>query len=105
MAVPDRRLDTRVAGGLTGRLALGRVVQVHAPSPWTLFANVTADAAAGPGFIAVFPCAGGWPGTSTVNYRASVPVANAALVDATSGVCAVSNQAVDLILDVFGEST
>ena len=105
MAVPDRRLDTRVAGGLTGRLAPGRVVQVHAPSPRTLFANVTADAAAGPGFIAVFPCAGGWPGTSTVNYRASVPVADAALVDATSGVCAVSNQAVDLILDVFGEST
>lgn len=61
-------------------------------------------AVGGPGWLAVFPCAAGYPGTSTVNDRVGVPVADAALVDATSGVCARASQPVDLILDVFGES-
>ena len=52
--------------------------------------------------MAVFPCAAGYRGTSTVNFRAGAPVANAALVDATSGVCARASQPVDVILDVFG---
>lgn len=105
LAVPDRRLDTREPGGVAGRLAPGGSVLVHPATPRTLFVNVTADAAIGPGYIAVYPCAEGWQGTSTVNFRAGVPVANAALVDASSGVCAVSNTSVELILDVFGEAS
>jgi len=105
LAVPERRLDTREPGASTGRLSPGVAVQIHPPLGRTLFVNVTADAAAGPGFIAVFPCGAGWQGTSTVNFRAAVPVANAALVDASSGVCALSNQSVDTIFDVFGEAT
>jgi hypothetical protein len=55
--------------------------------------------------VAVFPCAAGYQGTSPVNHRAGAPVANAALVDATSGVCARASQPVDVILDVFGEAS
>ncbi len=79
LAVPDRRLDTRSPGGLTSRLQ--------------------------PRWVAVFPCAAGYQETTTVNYRAGSPVANAALVDATSGVCAQTSQPVDVILDVFGEAS
>ena len=100
---PERRLDTRVAGGLTGRLVGGRAVTVVAPSARPLFANVTVDAGAASGWVAVYPCGQGYRGTSTVNFRAGQPVANAALVDASSGVCALANVAVDLVLDVFGE--
>jgi hypothetical protein len=105
LAFPSRRLDTREGSAAVHQLRPGEPVPIHAAVPRTLFANVTADGAAGPGYIAVYPCAAGWQGTSTVNFRAVVPVANAALVDASSGVCAVSNQFVDLILDVFGGAT
>lgn len=105
LAVPDRSLDTREPGARTGRLVPGGTVTIHPPLARSLFVNVTADAAIGPGYIAVFPCSVGWQGTSTVNFRPGVPVANAALVDATSGVCARSNTSVELIFDVFGEAT
>jgi hypothetical protein len=102
---PDRRLDTRQPGAAVGRLAPYAVVTVHAAVARSLFVNVTATGATAPGYISVFPCAGGWPGTSTVNFDASGAVANAAVVDASSGICATSNTAVDLVLDVFGESS
>ena len=100
---PERRLDTRVPGGLTGRLVGGSAVTVVAPTSRTLFSNVTVDAGAASGWVAVYPCGQGYRGTSTVNFRAGQPVANAALVDASSGVCALANVAVDLVIDVFGE--
>ena len=92
-----------MVGGLTGRLTGGSAVTVVAPAARTLFANVTVDAGAASGWVAVYPCSQGYRGTSTVNFRAGQPVANAALVDASSGVCALANVAVDLVVDVFGE--
>ena len=105
LTTPDRRLDTRSAGAATGRLAGGRAAMIHPAAARTLFVNVTVDAGAAPGWVAVYPCGQGYQGTSTVNFRAGAPVANAALVDASSGVCALANVGVDVILDVFGEAT
>ena len=52
----------------------------------------------GPGWVALYPCAAGYQGTSTVNF-AGGPAANAVVADASSGVCARSSTAVDVIVD------
>jgi Right handed beta helix region len=104
LTVPDRRLDTRATGSTVGKLVPNQTVQIQAASANTLFVNVTVDQGASDGYVAVFPCAAGWQGTSTVNYRAGIAIANAAIVDGTSGVCARSNQSVHIIFDVFAES-
>jgi hypothetical protein len=105
LGTPDRRFDSRQSGSASGRLVPTQGVQVHPPLARTLFVNATVDGASAGGYLAIYPCAAGWQGTSTVNYRPGVPIANAALVDATSGVCAVANQPVHAIVDVFAEAT
>ncbi len=98
---PDREADTRF-GNPVAKLDANTVTQVITPRPATLVANVTVSGASFPGFLAVFPCAAGYQGTSTVNFGPLQDVANATLVDASSGVCVFSNTRVDVIIDTAG---
>ncbi len=96
---PRRALDTRVAGTALQPGVPREVLPVRAGD---YLLNVTVADETAPGWLAVFPCSRGYPGTSTVNYGRGVAVSNAAIVDGSSGVCAVSLVATHLIVDTFG---
>jgi hypothetical protein len=69
--------------------------------------NLTSDAAAGPGFVTVYPADGTFPLSSNLNYVAATPVANAALVklSTTGTLNAFVNVATHVIVDVNGYFT
>jgi hypothetical protein len=96
---PRRALDTRVAGTALQR-GVPREVLPARSGDYVL--NVTVADETAPGWLAVFPCSRGYPGTSTVNYVAGVAASNAAIVDGRSGVCAISLVATHLVVDTFG---
>ena len=96
---PRRALDTRVAGTALQPGVPRHVLPARA-GDYVL--NVTVADETAPGWLAVFPCTGGYTGTSTVNYVTHVAASNAAIVDGSSGVCAISLVATHLIVDAFG---
>ncbi|MEO5902186.1 MAG: hypothetical protein ABIR68_18930, partial [Ilumatobacteraceae bacterium] len=98
---PDRVVDTRVGLG-GGKLASGETRQLIAARPGTLIVNVTATEASAVGWLALYPCDIGFRGTSTVNFAPGQNVANAALVDASHGVCATAYRPVHVLVDVAG---
>lgn len=68
--------------------------------------NVTATDVLDDGFLGVYPCASGWPGTSNLNFRYGQTVANAVLVGTGGGsLCVYSSGRVHLILDLTGVFT
>jgi hypothetical protein len=114
--VPARILDTR-AGGSTvdgegvgvGPIVAGQlVVAGRGGVPLDAAAvviNVTADGAAGPGYVTVWNCDEPQPGTSNLNLSGPDPVANSAIVElsAAGTVClAVGSTSTNLIVDVAG---
>ena len=101
--VPTRMMDTRIGQGAT-RLAAGATVQVPGlPAGATAVAlNVTSDAASGPGFATVYPCASGLPRTSTVNYVAGDTRPNNTIVGTNGGVCIYSMTSTEIIVDLLG---
>jgi hypothetical protein len=104
LASPERVHDTRTTPG--ARLAAMHPSVVIPTGARTVVANVTVDRTAAAGWLAVFPCADGWAGSSNVNFRAGGAASTAVLVDASrGGVCVVADQAADVIVDVFGEIT
>jgi hypothetical protein len=101
---PERVVDTRTHTG-ADRLTGGQPLQVIPPAPGRRIANLTATASTTRGWVALFPCAGGYPGTSNGNFEAGQDVANAVIVDATSGVCAQASVDVDIVVDVTATVT
>jgi len=71
--------------------------------------NVTATEGEAAGFLAVYPCADGYDGTSNVNYqaqtvtsRSSAAVLVTAVPDDEGMVCFLANQTVHLVVDTTG---
>lgn len=107
---PFRQFDTRTdpAGKLTPdqQISFTEAAQLPADMPTGRIAafalNMTATAPDGPGFVAVYPCATGFAGTSTLNLdRAGQTVPNAATGSAAE-VCVGTSVTTHLIADVFG---
>ena len=103
---PVRVMDTRTGLGGARRLAAGGMVRLPAsavPAGATAVAlNVTSDAASGPGFATVYPCATGRPGTSTLNFVAGDVRPNNTIVGVNGGVCIFSLASTEIIVDLVG---
>ncbi len=111
---PVRRLDTRVATGLSGRFQDGRPrsFQVTGGSiPTTakaVTANLTATEPTGSGFVAGGPTMVANPNSSTLNVRPGQTVPNGLVLQVTSGGRAAavyqgsSGSSTHLLLDVVG---
>jgi hypothetical protein len=99
---PERVRDTRTTPG--ARLGALQPTVIIPAGGGTVVANVTVDRTANAGWLAVFPCADGWAGSSNVNFRAGRAASTAVLVDTSrGGACVIADQATDVIVDVFGE--
>jgi hypothetical protein len=95
---PERVLDTR----RSNMSPLSTTVrQIVPPTPGVVFGNVTLTRVTQPVFAAVFPCGDGYQGTSNVNADLGETNANAVVVDASTGVCAIASSPVDAVFDIF----
>ncbi|HWL45036.1 MAG TPA: DUF4091 domain-containing protein [Ilumatobacter sp.] len=106
-STPVRAIDTRA--GAPGRLADGQVLTWNTGGTTALAVNLTAVAPTGAGWLAAYPCTGGFPGTSSLNFVEGVTVANLVLVapDADGLVCIRARVTgddgyVDVLADVSG---
>ena len=104
---PVRLLDTRTAGA--GALVPARTVtEVAVPPVGGVAAvaaalNLTAVDAAGPGFVAAYPCGGAVPPVSALNVDSAAPRANLVQVSAAGGkVCLYNMTAMHLVVDLAG---
>jgi hypothetical protein len=118
LSAPQRLLDTRPgqstadgmfagggirpAGGTVQLLVAGRAgVPVGASA---VILNVTADAAAGDGFVTVHPTGTARPNASNLNYKQGQTIANAAIARVGAGgqICFYTFGSTHLIVDVAG---
>jgi len=107
-----RLLDTRTGSGKVGE---GQILRVPVLGPGGVPAtgvsavavNVTVDQPSGPGFVTVFPCGGGVPLASNLNYATGQVVANVATSPVGDGgaVCIFTWAATHVIVDVSGYFT
>lgn len=106
---PTRALDTRTGTGApAGRVLPGTDVRVQitgADVPAgavAVVANVTVTGATEPGYVTVAPCDAGDPGTSNVNFRPGIDVANLGVIalGADGAVCVTSSAATHVLIDV-----
>ena len=110
---PDRYYDSRIApnsihaGGSTVGVQLAGPPFAVPVGAAALSMNLTSDAATGPGFVTVYPADGAFPLASNLNYVATTPVANAALVklSAAGTLNTFVNVATHVIVDVNGYFT
>ncbi|MDA9292975.1 hypothetical protein N9Q18_00660 [bacterium] len=116
---PARLLDTRPQGATIdnqfsriGRRSAGKVTELKVTgrggvpaNASAVMLNVTATNASSRGYVTVWPC-GNMPEASTLNYSTSGATANNALAKVGSGgkVCFYNSSAVELIVDVNGET-
>jgi hypothetical protein len=108
---PDRVTDTRTDGSTR---TPGRVVRFSVTSTELdttapiggVFMNLTIVEPASAGFGTVFPCAGGRPDTSNINFGRGQTIANFAVVqpDANGEICVYSSEAADILIDVMGSA-
>ena len=117
-AAPARLIDTRPAGetidgaqqreGVRLKQSITEVqVTGRAGVPTTATAvvlNVTVTGTKDPGFATVFPCGGGTPTASNLNYGANDTIPNAVITKIGLGgkVCVYTESATDLIVDING---
>jgi len=109
---PSRLVDTRTGLGRAGPLTAGTTVELTlagrgpvASDAVAVAVNLTATAAAGPGFLVAWPAGQPQPATSSLNIdHAGQTVANLAVVPlGTGGAISVHPQAAtDLVVDVWG---
>ena len=107
---PARIVDTRVSTGAS-RLPAGVITRVQVTGQGgipadakAVLANVTVTSPANSGFLTIWNCAAIQPEVSTLNFSANETVANAATIplDSAGQMCAFSNVAADLVIDVSG---
>ncbi len=108
---PERIVDTRLGLGGSARLGAGRLVAVSvagrpgiSPTATAAVINVTAVAPSGNGYLSVFPCEGGSPDTSVLNYALGEVVANTtiATLDETGRFCVWTLAPADVLIDITG---
>lgn len=99
--VPERLLDTRLAGG---RLAAGaeRQLPLFTTAPGAAALSVTALGSDGPGFVRVAPC-GATADTSTVNVGGPAAVPNLTVVEGSpvAPLCVTASRPMDVVVDSF----
>lgn len=105
---PSRVLDTRDANSaLSGRLEAGKEYRLPfetlpgAPSTGAVSLTLTIAGAAGAGFLSAGPC-GTLGNHSNLNFTADGARANQAVLPLAGGVCVMSSQVADLIVDLTG---
>jgi hypothetical protein len=101
-STPVRVIDTRQST----KVAANGIVTLRVGVPGrTLIGNVTATDSDAGGFIALYPCATGWSGTSNINFSTGQTIANAFVtrVDANGEICVRSSAKTHIVLDRFGE--
>ena len=104
---PVRLLDTRTVGA-GAPVAARSVTEVTVPAvggvtPQAAVLNLTAVGAAGPGYVAAYPCAGGVPTVSALNVDGAAPRANLVQVStAGAKVCLFNLTAMHLVVDLAG---
>jgi hypothetical protein len=103
---PTRIIDTR-AGALLGAGEVRRFAVAGSggvPSNATaVVVNVTADRAAEPGYLTVFPCGGAVPVVSNLNFAPGQAVANLVQVRLTGGeLCMSAERPTHVVADVAG---
>jgi hypothetical protein len=99
----NRVLDTRLQGpGLAA--GVDRKVHLGAPNAVTVAQFTTDHYEGGTGWTAVFACATGYTGTSSLNNKADPVASNLVIVptDANGDVCVRAQHATDLVVDVSG---
>ncbi len=106
-----RSTDTRLNAGSAGqRVAASNGVQVRAvgtrgaPSGVAAMVNVTVTQPGDGGYLSLYPCGGGLPDTSTVNFGAGQTTANAAvgLLAAGGELCTWGYSATHVVIDLVG---
>lgn len=99
---PTRVLDTRVTTRLIANVT--RTIALSTPANAVgVSLNLTITRATGDGFASIHPCMQGGLGTSTVNFRPGIDVANAAPFAPTEGgVCVTASVATDVVVDAVG---
>jgi hypothetical protein len=103
---PSRVIDTRagapLAAGEIRRFTIAGLGGVP-PNASAVAVNVTADRAAAPGYLSVFPCGGGAPVVSNLNYAPGQALANLVKVRLTGGdLCMLAEQPTHVLADVAG---
>jgi SpoIID/LytB domain protein len=107
---PARLVDTRDGtGGHLGRMAAAGVQQIDVPPaaggmPSSVVLNVTGVNPANDGYLTVYSCDVGLPGTSNVNLLRGRVVATQVVsaVSSTGKVCVYSSALTDVVVDVLG---
>ncbi len=106
----DTRSTTLRPDGGTGPVPAGTelrlpIVGVSAPAGATAVSvNVTTTDALGPGFVTAYPCGGGRPDTSTVNYLADEQRAGHTIIGVGDGgaICLWAYSTVHVVVDIEG---
>ncbi len=103
---PTRAVDTRSGVGGSRRVAAGSTtvfdLGAALPSRSTAVAvNLTAVAPSAAGFMTAYPCRGGRPSTSSLNFAAGETRPNNAIVATDDGtICVYSDTDADILVDV-----
>ena len=108
---PGRVIDTRSDGSTrvperVVRFSVGDT-ELDASVPIAgVFMNLTIVDAENVGFGTVYPCAGGRPDTSNINFGPGQTIADFAVVrpDANGEICVYSSAAADILIDVMGSA-
>lgn len=104
-ATPERLKDTRGGPAPTAE----QVIEIDVQGPDGIevsegvVGNLTIVRPFGSGFATVYPCTSERPGTSNINYRPGVNIANAVTVtpDANGKVCVYTSGAVEVLFDLI----
>jgi hypothetical protein len=108
----SRLVDSRNGtGGFSGPMAAGEtrvldpdVAGTQPDGAHVVVLNVVATEAAARGYLTVFPCSGGLPSTSSVNYAPGNDSTNLVTVslDAGGKICVFSFERTQVVIDLFG---
>lgn len=109
-STPDRLLDTRTGNG---RVVDDVVeIEIHLPADGGvddlggIAGNLTIVDASSSGFATAFPCAGGQPDTSNINYRSGQTIANAVLLapDSDGMLCVYNSGDAHVVFDLLAST-
>jgi hypothetical protein len=88
-------------------VAANGVVEIDTGAPGSaVIGNLTITGATADGWAAVYPCASGWNGTSSINYRAGTDIANYVVskADAAGKLCVRTEQRTHVLFDQTAET-
>jgi hypothetical protein len=88
-------------------VAANAVVEIDTGAPnRAVLGNLTITGATADGWAAAYPCASGWNGTSSINYRAGDDIANfiVSKADAAGKLCVLTQQRTHVVFDQTAET-